>query len=85
VQFDVSIDTIKHAVVQLVDAKLTSLLTLLLSGKSNPITGLDRPRVFQEDESPRFQDNLHMKVIKFTPQEIFLILISVGTRGSAVG
>ena len=30
--------------------------------KSNPITGLDRPRVFQEVEVPRFQDNRHMKV-----------------------
>jgi hypothetical protein len=56
--------------------------------KSNPITGLDRPRQFQEAEAPRFQDNRHMKVevcqpyapAAFTPQEILLVLISV--RGS---
>jgi hypothetical protein len=33
-------------------------------GKSNPITGLDRPRGFQEVEVPRFQDNRHMKVVR---------------------
>ena len=53
--------------------------------KSNPITGLDRPRGFQEVEAPRFQDNRHMKVewlsalstVRFYPQEIFLVHISV--------
>jgi hypothetical protein len=29
---------------------------------SNPITGLDRPRGFQEVKVPIFQDNRHMKV-----------------------
>jgi len=32
--------------------------------KSNPITVLDRPCVFQEAEAPRFQDNRHMKVVR---------------------
>jgi len=31
---------------------------------SNPITGLDRPRGFQEVEAPRFQDNQHMMVVR---------------------
>jgi hypothetical protein len=53
--------------------------------KSSPITDLDRPLGFQEVEAPRFLDNRHMKVVgcqpyapaAFTPQEIFLVLISV--------
>ena len=32
----------------------------------NPITGLDRPRGFQETEAPRFHDNWHVKV-PYTP------------------
>ena len=36
--------------------------------KSNPITGLDRPRGFQESEAPRFQDNRHMKVVRLSAQ-----------------
>jgi hypothetical protein len=32
----------------------------------NPITGLDRPRGFQEIEAPRFQDNRHMKVVRLS-------------------
>ena len=54
-------------------------------GKSNPITGLERPRGFQEDEIPRFQDSRHVKVLScqhyapaaVNPQEIFLVLIYV--------
>jgi len=34
--------------------------------KSNPITGLDRPSRFQEVETPRFQDNWHMKVVRLS-------------------
>ena len=34
--------------------------------KSNPITGLNRPRRFQEAEVPRFQDNRHMKVARLS-------------------
>jgi len=32
--------------------------------RSNPITGLDRPRGFQEVKVPKFQDNRYMKVVK---------------------
>jgi hypothetical protein len=32
--------------------------------QSNPITGLDRPRWFQEVEALKFQDNRHMKVLR---------------------
>jgi hypothetical protein len=35
--------------------------------QSNPITGLDRPRGFQEVEAPRFHDNRHMEVAPYAP------------------
>ena len=62
-----------------------TLLEYPLKQKSNPITGLNKPRGFQEVEVPRFQDNRHMKVVRlsalrtvrFYPQEIFPVLIPV--------
>jgi hypothetical protein len=33
---------------------------------SNPWTGLDRPRRFQEDEAPRFPDSRCMKVVRLS-------------------
>jgi hypothetical protein len=35
-------------------------------GKSDHITGLDRPLGFQEVEAPRFLDNRHMKVVRLS-------------------
>jgi len=52
---------------------------------SNPITGLDRPRRFQDVEAPRIEDSQHMKVVRLSAlgtghlysQKISLVLISV--------
>jgi len=38
---------------------------------------LEKPRGFQDVEAIGFQDNRHMKVATFTPQVIFLLLISL--------
>ena len=48
------------------------------------ITGLDRPRGFQEVEATRFQDNRDMKMVRLSalrtdrlyPQKIFMVLLS---------
>ena len=50
------------------DAVMTTEARSVLFGKkkSNPITGLDRPRGFQEVEVPRFQDSRHMKVARLS-------------------
>jgi hypothetical protein len=45
---------------------LNIYLTSPCKRQSNPITGLDRPRVFQEVEDLRFQDNRHMTVVRFS-------------------
>jgi hypothetical protein len=34
--------------------------------QSNPMTGLGRPSGFQNVESPRFQDNRHMKEVRLS-------------------
>ena len=39
---------------------------LVLNQQSNPITGLERPRGFQEGEAPRFQDSRHMNVVRLS-------------------
>jgi hypothetical protein len=57
----------------------------MVKRQSKSITGLDRPRGFQEVEDPRFQDSRHMKLVRLSvllsdrlyPQEVFLVLISV--------
>jgi len=41
---------------------------------------MDRLRGFPEDDTPKFQDSLHMKVIRLSSlntQKIFLVLISL--------
>jgi hypothetical protein len=55
-----------------------SALVELITKYSNPITGLERPWVFQEAKAPRFQDNQHMKVVGFvSPRHWPPLLISV--------
>jgi hypothetical protein len=56
---------------------------------SNHYVGLDRRWRFQEFEAPRFQDSIHMKVVRLSslctgclyPKEMFLVLISVLREG----
>ena len=44
----------------------SSVLCVLEGKNVNPITGLDKPRVLQEFEALRFQDNRHMKVVRLS-------------------
>ena len=44
--------------------------TCIGKGKSNPITGQDRPRGFQQVEAPRFQDNRHTNVVRLSALRI---------------
>jgi len=39
---------------------------LPLTIKRNAITGVDRPRGFQEAEAPTFQDSQHMQVVRLS-------------------
>jgi hypothetical protein len=60
--------------------------------KTNPITGLGRPKGFPENEAVRLLDSRQMEVFKFSakrtyrlyPQEIFLVFIPCGP-GFSVG
>ena len=60
---------------------------------SSPITGLGRPRGFQEIEAHRFQENRQMNVVRLSAlrtgcpyhHEIFLVFISVLRLSQPVG
>ena len=45
---------------------LNESLNYFKKRQRNPITGLERPRGFQQVEAPRFQDNRHMKVVRLS-------------------
>jgi hypothetical protein len=53
---------------QLLSILSENAVSIYMEGKSksNPITGLDKPRGFQEVEAPRFQDNRHTKVVRLS-------------------
>jgi hypothetical protein len=53
---------------------------VLYIGKAITIQAWAGPEGFQEVETPRFQDNRHMKMLRLSAlrtQEIFLVIISV--------
>ena len=45
---------------------LNESLNYFKKRQRNPITGLERPRGFQQVEAPRFQDNRHMKAVRLS-------------------
>jgi hypothetical protein len=73
---------------QIVIKETQFLVSFVLNVKVQQCTVLDRPWGFQVVEASRFQDNRHSNVVRlsslltgrFYPQEIFLVLISVGGR-----
>ena len=50
----------------IVAARKEQFLVCSKTGTAVAVTGLDRPRGFQEVEAPRFHDNRHMKVVRLS-------------------
>jgi len=45
---------------------LVTLISCIYVRKSNPFTGIDRPRKLQEIDTSRFLDNRHVKVVRLS-------------------